>query len=408
MCGGNSAKTSSTPQQLPQGGSAQTPGAGGQPGGGSTSGVQICCPNFAEFKIHSDRQKYFGFDDKTDMVAAPADDYKVPPTKAKTAPTNRLTRDAAVWLSVEKGQTTTAKIHFDGSQPCIANCTYEAKPAGKASVVTATITASGADFTIKGDAKGDCTIIVKCSGKDIGWVHVSCLELITYRVGICHVNQDVPAPAAPPGPPGAPVAPPAAPSLALPRPTSNLAQFQTLFDDAYRDAAVKVVLTSLPEHKIPATTNLMNGAFFDATNTITLAQFIAKSAQMHAIMDAAFATVSAANPTQTYILFLMRPPVETGRTLNGYARNIVSNYGVFFNNDSGTYSTAAHEFGHCIGLRHTNDPAGASQYVPHLTVQTAGQTNVATNDVLNLMGYGSPRPQRKRLRYKQWDKVTGR
>jgi hypothetical protein len=408
MCFPSDSSTSTGPDSLlhDAGGGAAP---GGAPGGTPTSGVAVCCPDMAEFRKHTDRQKYYGFDDKTDLVAAPADAYITPPTKAKTAPTDRLTRDGAIWLSVEKGQQTTTKIHFDGAVTCITNCTFEVTPASIASVITSTIAANGVDFTIQGDASGDCTVVVKCQGKDLGWVHVACRELVTFNVGICHVNQDVPAPPAPAPPAGTPAPPPVPPTLALPRPTSTMALFQELFDDAYRDAAVKVVLTSLPEHKIPTTTNLMNGNFFNAANTMTLTQFIAKETQIYAIMDAVHATVSAANPTQTYILYLMRPPVETGRNLNGFARNIPSNYGLFFNDDNGVYSTAAHEFGHCIGLRHTDDALGASQYVPHLVVQKPGpQSNVSLNDELNLMGYGSPRPQRRRLRYKQWDKLAGR
>ena len=91
--------------------------------------------------------------------------------------------------------------------------------------------------------------------------------------------------------------------------------------------------------------------------------------------------------------------------MNGFARGIGGDYGIFFNQGQSSLSTACHEFGHLIDLRHPNDPKGTPQFPTHLR---AGSNNVPANDTLNLMGYGGPRPQRKRLRYKQWKAVQGR
>lgn len=381
--------------------SQTTPGQVAQQGGGaSTSGVQTCCPDVAEFKKANRKQDYFGFDDKTCLVAAPADRYWDPPTKPKTAPTDRLTRDGAVWLSVEKGKTAKCIIDFTNQLPCIRNCTYEPKPAGKVTVVSAVITTDRAEFEIRGESAGDCTIVVKCDGKDRGWVHVACYEQLTFSVGMCEVNQTITT--------GTGAA--ATSSLTLPRPAFDVAQYQTFFDDCYRAACIKVTITALPRYDLPATVNLSpGGGFFDANGQMESPAYRSRMATgIYPVTDQIDSAVRAANPGYDKYLYLMVPPGarQAGKGyLNGFARGIGGNYAIFFNVDSGTYSTAAHEFGHTIELRHPNDSAGTGQYPAHLR---AGSDNVPANDVLNLMGYGGPRNQRKELRYKQWKAASGR
>lgn len=389
MCDfGSSASTSTTP-------SGVSPTAGA-----STSGTVTCCPDVAEFKKKSTRTDYFGFDDKTCLHAAAADRYWVPATKSKTAPTNRLTRDGAVWLSVETGKTTKTTIDFTNNIGCITNCTYEVKPASKATVLTASIGADRATFEIKGDAEGDCTVVVKCDGKDVGWVHVAVWDQLAFTVGICEVNQSITT--------GTGAA--ATTALTLPRPALNVARYQSFFDDCYRDAAVKVTLTGLPRHDVPATVDLSaGGGFFDANGQMESPAYRARRATgIYPVTDAIHTAVSAANPGYDKYLFLMVPPGArraSKRYLNGFARGIGGDYAIFFNVNSGTYSTAAHEFGHLIDLRHPNDSSGANQYAAHLR---AGSNNVATNDTKALMGYGNPRTSRKRIRYEQWKAVSGR
>jgi hypothetical protein len=389
MCDvGQSASTQSRPGQV-----ARRPGA-------PTSGVQTCCPDVAEFQKAANRTDYFGFDDKTDMVATGTDPYWVPAAKAKTAPSDRLTRDGAIWLSVEKGQTAKCVIDFTNNLTCISNCTYETRPGGKVTVVTSAISADRAVFEIRGDNAGDATVVVRCNGQDKGWVHVACHERLTFSVGMCEVNQSVTTGS------GAT----ARTTLTLPRPTMNVAQYQSFFDECYRAACIKVNITALPKHDVPASVNLSpGGGFFDANGQMESPGYRSRMATgIYPVTDAIDSAVRRAHPGYDKYLYLMIPPgarqAGTGY-LNGFARGIGGNYAIFFNDDAGTYSTAAHEFGHTINLRHPNDSAGTGQYPAHLR---AGGDNVPVNDVLNLMGYGNPRNRRKELRYKQWKAASGR
>lgn len=369
-------------------------------GNGSNSGKQTCCPDVVEFKQRNTRADYFGFDDKTNLAANDGARYWDPPTKSKSAPGSRQTRDGSVWLSVEKGQTTKCIIDFTNQLTCISNCTYEVKPASIASVLTSNITADRAMFEIRGNAKGDCTVIVKCGGKDRGWVHVACHTRKTFNVAICEVNQMVDLPSGVVGPP----------ALTLPRVTMPVSRFQTFFDDVYRDAAVKVNLTGLPVHYLDSSVDLgPKGGFFDANGQMESPAYRArKPTGIYPVTDDIHSDVSAAHPGYDQYLFLMIPPGDrqSGKGyLNGFARGIGGDYGIFFNEGASSLSTACHEFGHLIDLRHPNDPSGTGQFPTHLR---AGDNNRPANDMLNLMGYGGPRPQRKRLRYLQWKAVQGR
>lgn len=369
--------------------------------GSPASGEAPCCPEAADFRKHGRKAAYYGFDDKTDMVGAGTQPYWLPPNAAKTAPTNRLTRDGAVWLSVQRGQTTKCMINFANHHGCIRNSTYVVKPANVARVVTSTITTNLAEFEIQGLAAGDCTIVVSCGGKDIGWVHVACHILKSYRVALCEVNQTVTI--------GTGAA--ARTSLTLPRPAMDMTVYRNFFAECYRAACVEVSLTALARYDLPATTNLApGGGFFDANGQMTPTQLDAGwGGTITRVTDAIFTAVKRRNPGYDKYLFLMMPTGRrgAGSYINGFARSIGSDYAIFFNSDSGVYSTAAHEFGHTIKLRHPNDPAASGQYPPHLRA-AAGGDNVASNDVLNLMGYGNPRTDRKELRYMQWKSVQGR
>lgn len=379
-----------------------TPGASGTSGGASTSGVATCCPDAAEFTKLRKRTDYFGFDDKTDMVATGVDPYWV--AQPGSAPSKKMTRDGAVWLSLEKGKTTKARIDFTNNTGCISNCTYEVRPANVATVLSATITTNRAEFEIKGDRAGDATVVVVCNGNDIGWVHVACYNTLTFRVGMCKINQTLTT-----GTGAAAVS-----TLTLPNTAMNVATYQAFFDDAWRDAAVNVTLTALADHNVPAATDISaGGGFWDANGTLASTHFFANSATgVYPVTDAIQAAVQRANPGYDKYLFLMpQPGTRSAGTsyINGFSRGIGGAYAIFFNIDSGTFSTAAHEFGHMVNLRHPNDSKGTSQFPTHLRAPTTGASkNVPANDTLNLMGYGGPRPSRKRLRYKQWEAVSGR
>ena len=269
-------------------------------------------------------------------------------------------------------------------------------------MVSTVIAADRATFEIKGTAKGDATVVVRCGGKDIGWIHVACWDLQSYRVGMVRCTQSVTS-----GTGAAAVTAAVLPSVAM-----NVANYQSFMDDAWRDAAVKVNLTALPDYEIPAATADMSAGngFWDANGVMASPYFLSNaSTAVYPTTDAIHTAVAAANPGyDKYILLIPEPGSRgSGSFINGFARGIGGSYCAFFNINSGTYSTAAHEFGHMVNLRHPNDSNGRAQYPPHLQMPSGG-SNVIPDDTLNLMGYGNPRPNRKRLRYLQWKAVSGR
>lgn len=381
---------------------------------GTLSSVATCCPKASHFTTNSSVANYFGFDDKTNLVASVGvDEYWLPSTKAKSMPSNRETRDGAVWMSVEEGKTAKAEINFAGhsSITCISNVTFVPDTPAHVSVVSTTVAAATAVFEIKGGTEGECSIEVTCSGNTVGYIHVACYKPQAFRVAICNINQPAPAVA----PPAWPTPPPPPPALNLPVPVMSLSGYQSFFDEVYKQAVAPIALTSLANYNLPAAPSVLGGNFFDAGDSMGYTHFRNNYASIRAQTDAIHAAVSARSPGYDYYLYLMpmpnlQPAPPERSRLNGYVNTISGTYGIFFNAGPGLTGTAAHEFGHLLGLRHPNDTAGASQYATHLRATSPvekGQ-NWTANDPLNLMGYGNPRPSRKALRLNQWKSIPNR
>ncbi|MEL6587142.1 MAG: hypothetical protein AAFY65_15345 [Pseudomonadota bacterium] len=388
---------------------------------GTLSPVVTCCPKAAHFTSTGSAADFYGFDDKTNLVAnVGADEYWLPPTKAKSLPSNRETRDGAVWLSVAEGQVSKVVINFQGHSGlgCLSNATFKPQSTAHAKVKPVAITAATATLEVEGGTEGETSIEVVCQGNTVGYIHVACYKTQPFRVAICNINQPAPPPPPPPQsgggrPPPPPPPPPVV--LNLPVPTMTVSGYQTFFDQVFKQPVARVSLNALAGYNLPHTPSVLGGNFFDTGDSMGKAHFIANYKAIRDQTDDIHAAVSARDPGYDYYLYMMPmpnlspPPPEKFR-INGYVNTVGGVYGIFFNTGPGLTSTAAHEFGHLLGLRHPNDTAGASQYAPHLRATSSVEKaqNWTAEDPLNLMGYGHPRPQRKALRYGQWKSIPNR
>ena len=376
-------------------------------------------------KTPATRNKYFGFDHKTDMPAADPGHYWKPcPAHGDlNLPGDKLTRDGARWVSVAVGKEVELEIHFDFKEdeciPCISNSTFEVVPANVATVVTPKISAKKAVFKIKGAAAGQASLKVICDGKDIGWFHIWCQEEVTLNLDVCCLVTN------------------RAPSTSY-----SMAALRAHFDDIFRQAVIKIdmrylgdidltgnaALATVESQGYPATGG---GRFLSKSGTPR--PYDSKGAVLRAL-DTAASAVLAARTTgplprnNAYRLYWYVPTV--GCSILGTVMRIGSKQSFGFRPDSATArNSCAHEFGHSLNLRHPSDGSSGPQYAGHLatTLNAAcpgfpdtntepanaaqpafvptpnrSSNNVLGNDPTNLMGYWGDRPNRKPLRYHQW------
>jgi len=387
---------------------------------GSKTQVELCqhpsCANVAFFEGPTTRQYYFGFDHKTNLVAAPNGEYwkPVPDRGTLTMPGNKLTRDAARWVSVAVGQQTQLEINFDfkGTEciPCIENSTFEVVPANIAEVVTASVSGKKAAFKIKGKAVGEASLKVICDGQDLGWFHIWCVNEATLKLDIaCLITNR------------APVA------------TYNMGLLRQHFEDIYRQACIKIDMVDLGSINLTSNAPLatIESSGYPAGGGVFLAKsgtprpYNSKGAVLNALHGAA-STVLGARTTAplaragAYRLYWYVPTV--GCSILGTVLNIGSNISFGFQPDSSTArNSTAHEFGHSLNLRHPSDGSSGPQFAAHnlstrnvaspaytatntepASTPRTPRSNVMANDPTNLMGYWPDRPNRKRLRYHQW------
>ena len=374
------------------------------------------CANVSFFEGATSRAKYFGFDHKTNLVATPDTDEYWLPTPAKgslSAPTNNQTRDGTRWVSVAEGKEVELEIHFaftgDECIPCIKNSIYEIVPATTAEVITTSITSKKAVFKIKGKAEGEATLKVKCDGKDIGWFHIWCTKSATLKVDVINIVTD------------------RAPSNSY-----SLSGLKSAFEDIYQQAAIKIDMIDLGDLDLSANTALKTiedtgypatGKFlaktgspkpYNSKSTILNAINVAASTALGARTTAPLARVGA------YRIYRYIPTV--GAAIGGTVLGIGSSPAFAFIQDgAAARNSMAHEFGHCLGLKHPSDSSSSSQYASHnratlnqavpaydatntepATTAANAKSNVMSTDPTNLMGYWSDKANRKRLRYHQW------
>lgn len=380
------------------------------------------CANVSFFEGSKIRARYCGFDHRTNQVATAGTDEYWLPTPAKgslTMPGSRTTRDGARWLSIGVGKEADVEINFAFKPvdciPCLANTKFEVIPADIAETVTKEVSALQATFTLKGKKKGEASLKVTCAGTDIGWLHIWCENEATIKIDVVNVITN-----------------------RAPEDAWSLASLQSCFEEIFQQAVLKVDMIDLG--KVDLTANAAfatvestgypgaGGEFLDKAGSPSA--YDNKAAVLAAIDTAASAELAArtAAPLARVGAYRIYRYVPTaGCSIGGTVANIGSSPAYTFMTDgAGARNSTAHEFGHCLGLKHPSDGSSAAQFPAHLrsTLSTAvpawpatntepasavatAASNVMANDPTNLMGYWGVKAARKPLRYLQW-KATSR
>lgn len=391
--------------------------------------VAPCCPDVAIFDgSKGGRSTYFGFDDKTNLVATVGtDEYWIPPADAKSLPGTKLERDGARWISVGVGHEARVEVSFGGSftAACLANCKFEVVPATIADVVTPAIVASGVAFKIKGKAAGEASVKVMCDGQLRGYFYIWCATPVTLKLDICTIQTANVAAA-----------------------TYSTSTIKTAAEEIFRQSMISfsvrdlgTVDLSTDAAAVAAEAVALTATSFTTTASFTSAMHLAAervllsrslpppppppAAGAAATPQAAPAVPPGPPPvlprTGAYRLYLYIP---TGVRANaaGTVINIGSSPAFsYFQLAGASENSIAHELGHSLGLRHPSDSSVGSQIPAHLlaTKNVATVAAVATNtepavpaaaasgnvmaaDPRNLMGYWSNKVERKPIRYSQW------
>lgn len=375
------------------------------------------CANVCFFEGSTTRSRYSGFDHRTNQVATAGTDEYWLPTPAKgslSMPGSRQTRDGGRWLAIGVGKEAEVEIRFAFDPvdciPCLANTRFEVVPAGIAEVVTTSVGAKTAVFKLKGKKKGEGSLKVSCDGSDIGWLHLWCVAEATLKIDVVNVVTN-----------------------RAPESAWSLPSMQAVFQEIFQQAVLKIDMIDLGKVDLtgdaafatiestgyPAGT----GEFLDKSGSPS--PYSNKAAVLAAIDTAATAALAAraAAPLPrvgAYRLYRYVPTV--GCSIGGTVANIGSSPGYTFMADGPRgRNSIAHEFGHCLGLRHPSDGGSAGQFPGHLrsslnravpawaatntepaTAAGSAASNVMANDPANLMGYWPDKPNRKPLRYLQW------
>lgn len=347
---------------------------------GATAAVAPCCPDVATFeKSTGARNTYFAFDDTTTAVQnVNADEYWIPPTKAKAVPADReKTRDGARWVSVGVGLETQLEINFAGNfmPKCLSNCKYEFEPAGLAEVTSPAITGTGMTFKIKGKTAGEGGLKVVCDGKVRGYFHIWCTAPATINVDVASIIT------------------PVSTSVAY-----VVADLQAYLNEVFRQVCITVNVNDAGDVTVAPTVNTY---LSDAT-----AAGLAHLNEIDTLAQAASAKL-----TNNYRLYYYVDSAGHSGGLGVVSSGLGSAGPAFsfFDFDmQASYNTMAHELGHLLNLSH---PAHDFDHDEFPAFQEANRVrNVLPDDNWNLMGYQSPvaqrGPNRKPLRYLQWKKCN--
>ncbi len=376
------------------------------------------CANVAFFEGSKTRDSYFGFDHKTNFKKGPKPEYWTPvPAKGSlTMPTNRLTLDAARWVSVAVGKEAELEINYaflgPDCIPCLANSTFVVSDPKVAEVVTAKISAKQAVFKIKGKAEGETSLKVVCDGHDIGWFHIWCREHKELLVDVATIvtNRTTAA-------------------------TYDIAALQTVLDEIYRQLLVTLNLKDIGTIDLTDNADVVvsedteypaaGGKFQQSSTEDQDKEFLS-------MLDVAAMAAVAARPMGAVKgrpgarrLYWYVP--DEGAQWAGMVPSIGHSAAFVYKADGPfTRNSAAHEIGHTMKLRHPSDTDGSAQFAHHNLItcnhtvedipatntepavvkptepDNAKAPNVMASDPTNLMGYWYKKPARKHLRYHQW------
>ena len=345
---------------------------------------QLCCPNAVTFdRPLPPRIVPYAFDDTTTAVdtgngqfpywqvpgTAPTQT-QPPPPGSLTPPTNRQNRDGAKWVSIATGETMHLKSELLG-QGCIPNVTFESQNAAVADVVTKAPSGVIGTFELEGKSAGETSLLAKCNGNFLGWVHVWVADKVTIDVDVASIVT--------------------ANSRAA---NYVIADLQSYINDIYKQLLIEVSLTDVGA----VTVAPPNQAYNQSQANLLVLDVLAQAANTG--FSASYRLLYYVN-TAAFSGGYGVVPGGLGAPGPGYA---------FFDHDiNGSYNTMAHEFGHLLNLSHPAHDTDQDEY-PLWQFSNFARRNVLGDDPWNLMGYNGSLaqrgPNRRQLRYLQWLKCN--
>lgn len=366
---------------------AATSGASG--GTVAASPVQQCCPNAAKFERPLPPNGIpYAFDDTTTAVdtannmlpywqvlgpvAAPPPAVlptQPPPQGSLTPPSNREDRDGAKWISVAVGKKMFLKSEILG-QGCIPNVTFESQDPSIADVVTTKPAGAIGPFELEGKAAGETSLLAKCNGNFLGWVHVWCEDEVTID---CDVASIV--------------------TTSTRAANYVLADLESYINDIYKQMLIKVKLTDIGAVTVapPNQAYNTNSAYLNALDVLAQAA------------NPAF----SANYRLMYYVNSAGHSGGLGKVSNGLGAS-GPGWSFFDFDTQGSYNTMAHELGHLLNLSHPLHDSDQDEFPVWQFGTLTG--NVLGADQWNMMGYNGSvaqrGPNRRQVRYLQWKKCN--
>lgn len=409
----------------------------GAPPAGTVTPVATCCPLVSTFDAARQAERTNGYDHRTNLAQTRnSGEYWVPPSKAKTVPSDPYTQDGAGWASVLLGHETELEIAFAGQSGdgCIANCTFEALTPGIIQIMTSRAAGNNAIFRVKGLAEGETTVKVMCEGAELGWVHVVCYQQLELKVGIISIVGG-----------------------ATREAQYSIGRMQNILNAAFGPAGVNIHLDDIGpvdfsvwddyaelerDYRFPMEqSGLVDGLGIVPAGTMAVHPYYVNAQNgFEYLMSAEFVgeTEFYRNQDNYDIIAYYYVPTDVIARRNGLSNGIGARTVMLFKDFSDmpapygpdyAYWTLAHEIGHALGLYHPNH-AGTDQLPAHLTA-SIGQTvqpepatnaevavnpgaipdeymaeniiNIMARDPLNMMGYWPVFPEGQYLRKNQWD-----